>query len=70
MKDTQKKIIIPVQSGTTIRKDGKAIRVSAEVDAALTELSNETGFTKARLANFLLKQALEMVEVIEVATEI
>ena len=64
--ETNKKIVIPVQSGTTIRKDGKAIRVSLDVDEKLTELSNETGFTKARLANFLLKQALEMVEVVEV----
>ena len=68
--NTDKKIKIPKQSGTSIRKDGKAIRVSLEVDTRLTELSDDTGFTKARLANFLLTKALDMVEVVEVETEI
>ena len=64
------KIVISRQSGVGIRQDGKAVRISAEVDEKLGELSEETGYTKARIANFLLKKALEAVEVVEVESEI
>lgn len=71
MKTNQiKKIRIPKQSGGSIRKDGKSIRVSLDVDSKLTELSDDTGFTKSRLADFLLRKSLEMVEVVEVESEI
>jgi len=59
------KIIIRKQSGIGIRADGKMVRVSNEVDAELGRLSDETGFTKARLANYLLKVALDNVLVVE-----
>lgn len=64
------KIIMPKQSGVGIREGGEAVRISTEVDEEFGKISEETGYTKARIANFLLKQALAMVEIVEVESEI
>lgn len=60
------KIILKKQSGASIRKDGRMIRISAEVDDKLEELSEQTGHAKTRIADLLLKKAIEQVEVVDV----
>ena len=59
------KIIIHKQSGANIRKNGVLIRISPESKQQLEELSEETGISTTRLADFLLKKALKLVEVVE-----
>lgn len=59
------KIIIQKQTGVNIRRDGVLIRISPEVNQQLDSLSEETGISKTRLADFLLKKALKAVEVVE-----
>ena len=58
-------IIIHKQTGTNIRKEGKMIRISAEADSQLEALSEETGISKARLADYLLRKAIGAVVVEE-----
>ena len=58
------KIIIQKQSGS-IRKEGMMVRVSKEVNQRLESLSEETGYSKTRLADMLLRKALAAVEVAE-----
>lgn len=43
--EAKKKILIPVQSGTSIRKDGKAIRVSLEVATEIQKEGRRYGIT-------------------------
>lgn len=59
------KIIIHKQSGANIRQNGVLIRISPETKQQLDELSEETGISTTRLADFLLKKALKLVEVVE-----
>lgn len=58
-------IIIQKQGGIGIRKDGKMVRISLDVDERLEKLSEETGYTKTRLADYLLSMALDAVKVVE-----
>ena len=60
------KIILKKQSGANIRKDGRMIRISAEVDDKLESLSEQTGHSKTRIADLLLKKAIDQVEVVDV----
>lgn len=41
------------------------IRISAEADRQISVLAGEMGTSKAKIADFLLKKALEVVEVRE-----
>lgn len=59
------KIIIHKQTTGSIRKDGVMIRISKEVSQQLESLSEETGLSKTRVADYLLKKALAVVEVVE-----
>lgn len=59
------KIILKKQSGASIRKDGRMIRISAEVDDKLEELSEQTGRSKSRIADYLLKKAFDLVEIVD-----
>lgn len=49
----------------SIRKDGKIIRISKEVDADLERLSEESGISKTRIADLLLKKAIAAAVVVE-----
>ena len=60
------KIILKKQSGASIRKDGRMVRISAEVDDKLESLSVQTGYSKTRIADLLLKKAIDQVEVVDV----
>ena len=60
------KIILKKQAGANIRKDGRMIRISAEVDDKLESLSEQTGHSKTRIADVLLKKAIDQVEVVDV----
>lgn len=46
------------------RWNGRSAWISAEVDEAIDKLSVKTGLPKSRITNYLLKKALEVVEVV------
>ena len=59
------KIIIHKQNSKPVGKDGSSIWVSKEVNEQLENLCLETGIAKQRITDFLLRKALECVEVAE-----
>ena len=59
------KIILKKQAGASIRKDGKHVRISLETDNKLEALSDATGYSKSRIADLLLKKAIEQVEIVD-----
>lgn len=59
------KIIIHKQNGKPVGKDGGCIWVSKEVNDRLDSICDDTGIAKQRMADFLLRKALDAV-VIEV----
>lgn len=59
------KVTIVKDKQASIRKDGKMVRISKEVDEQLEELSEQTGHSKARIADLLLRKAIACVEVVE-----
>lgn len=58
-------IIIQKQFSKPVRSDSVTCWISKEVSDKLDELSNETGISKQRITDLLLKKALEAVEVID-----
>lgn len=59
------KIIIHKIHNKPIGKAGGSVWVSKEVNDRLDNLADETGIAKQRITDFLLKKALEVVEVAE-----
>ena len=59
------KIIIHKQNGKPVGKDGGSVWISKDVNESLENLSLETGIAKQRITDFLLRKALEYVEVAE-----
>lgn len=59
------KIVIAKDKQANIRKEGKMVRISKEVDDQLEELSEISGVSKTRLADSLLRKALDCVEIVE-----
>ncbi len=57
------KIIIHKQNGKPVGKNGGCIWVSKEVNDTLDAICDETGIAKQRMADFLLKKALEAVHI-------
>ena len=52
-------------TGADIRKSGVQVRVAADINKELMELSEETGLTKALITDLLLRKALKYVRVVE-----
>lgn len=52
-------------TGADIRKSGVQIRVAADINKELMELSEETGLTKTLITDLLLRKALKYVRVVE-----
>lgn len=59
------KIIIHKINSKPVGKDGSSVWLSKEVNDRLDGLADETGIAKQRITDFLLKKALEVVEVAE-----
>lgn len=59
------KIIIHKQNGKPVGKNGGCVWVSKEVNDQLDAICDETGIAKQRITDFLLRKALENVEVAE-----
>lgn len=59
------KIRIHKTNSKSIGKDGGCVWVSKEVNDRLDCLADETGIAKQRITDYLLKQALAVVEVVE-----
>lgn len=59
------KIIIHKANGKPVGKDGSSVWISKEVNEQLEALTLETGIAKQRITDFLLRKALECVEVAE-----
>lgn len=59
------KIIIQKQFTKPIRSESVQCWVSKDVSEQLDKVSNETGVSKQRIMDLLLKKALEAVEVVE-----
>ena len=62
---TMEKIKIHRTNSKPIGKGGGCIWVSKEVNDTLDNLADETGIAKQRITDYLLKQALAVVEVVE-----
>lgn len=59
------KIRIHKTNSKPIGKAGGSVWVSKEVNDRLDGLADETGIAKQRITDYLLKQALAVVEVVE-----
>ena len=59
------KITIQKQFTKPVRNESVSCWISKEVSDKLDELSNETGISKQRITDLLLKKAIAAVEVIE-----
>jgi hypothetical protein len=59
------KITIPKQFTKPIREESVTCWISKDVSESLDKISNETGISKQRIADLLLKKAIEAVEIIE-----
>lgn len=57
------KIIIHKTNSKPVGKSGGAVWISKEVNDQLDALADETGIAKQRITDFLLRKALENVEV-------
>lgn len=58
-------ITIKKLNGCDIRKNGVQIRIAKDVNDQLDALSEETGYTKTKIADLLLRKALQCVVVEE-----
>ena len=59
------KILIHKQNGKPIGKDGTSVWVSKAVNERLEALTLESGISKQRIVDYLLRKALEVTEVVE-----
>lgn len=59
------KITIPKQFSKPVREESVTCWISKDVSESLDKISNETGISKQRIADLLLKKAIEAVEIIE-----
>ena len=59
------KIFIQKQFSKPIRSESIQCWVSRDISDRLDKLSNDTGISKQRIMDFLLKEALEAVEVVD-----
>ena len=59
------KIIIHRVNSKPVGKTGGSVWISKEVNDQLDALADETGIAKQRITDFLLRRALEVVEVAE-----
>jgi hypothetical protein len=59
------KITIPKQFTKPIRDESVTCWISKDISEQLDKISNETGISKQRIADLLLKKALEAVEIVE-----
>ena len=59
------KIIIQKQFTKPIRSESVQCWVSKDVSEQLDKVSNETGVSKQRIMDLLLKKALDAVEIVE-----
>ena len=58
-------ITIRKMNGADIRKSGVQVRVAADINKELMDLSEETGMTKTLIVDLLLRKALNYVVVEE-----
>lgn len=58
-------ITIKKMNGADIRKSGVQVRVAADINKELMDLSEETGMTKTLIVDLLLRKALNYVVVEE-----
>ena len=59
------KIIIQKQFTKPVRSESIQCWVSKDVSEQLDKVSNDTGISKQRIMDLLLKKALEAVEIVE-----
>lgn len=59
------KILIQKQFTRPVRSESVPCWISKDVSERLDEISNETGVSKQRVTDLLLKKALDAVEIIE-----
>ena len=59
------KIIIQKQFTKPIRSESIQAWISKDVSEQLDKISNETGISKQRIMDFLLKKAIDSVEIVE-----
>ena len=59
------KITIPKQFTKPVRGESVTCWISKDISESLDKISNETGISKQRIADLLLKKAIEAVEIIE-----
>lgn len=59
------KIVIQKQFTKPIRSESVQAWISKDVSEQLDKISNETGISKQRITDLLLKKALEAVEVVD-----
>lgn len=59
------KITIQKQFAKPDRKESVQCWISKDVSEQLDNISNETGLSKQRITDFLLKKALAAVEIVE-----
>ena len=60
-----KKIIIQKQFTKPVRRESIQCWVSKDVSEQLDKVSNDTGISKQRIMDLLLKKALEAVEIVD-----
>lgn len=60
-----KKIIIQKQFTKPVRSESIQCWVSKDVSEQLDKVSNDTGISKQRIMDLLLKKALEAVEIVD-----
>ena len=63
--EKMEKIIIQKQFTKPVRKESVQCWISKDVSEQLDSISNETGLSKQRIMDFLLKKALANVEIVE-----
>ena len=59
------KIIIQKQFTKPVRSESIQCWVSRDVSEKLEKISNETGISKQRITDLLLRKAMEAVEIVE-----
>lgn len=59
------KIIIQKQFTKPVRSESIQCWISKDISEQLDKVSNETGVSKQRIMDLLLKKALEAVEIVE-----
>lgn len=59
------KITIPKQFTKPVREESVTCWISKDISESLDRISNDTGISKQRIADLLLKKAIEAVEIVE-----